>query len=86
MEPERVVERVTGLMAQNPHAFAFTGPLHFQHLRTFELYQPGMSEVKRNGKSGHAVRCEPLLGEPEMRAKRKGSGLQLPVELFNSLF
>src|SRR2546423_1276521 len=37
MEPERVIDRVSGLVTQNPHAFAFACSLHFQHLRTFEL-------------------------------------------------
>jgi len=45
-----------------------------------------MSKVKRNGKSGHAVRCKPLLGEPDVRLKVQRTSFQLPVKLLNSLF
>jgi hypothetical protein len=42
MQPERIVNRMSGLMPQNSHAFAFSGPLDLEHLRSFELDEPGM--------------------------------------------
>src|SRR5713226_5742379 len=53
VKAEGVIDGMSGLMTQDTHAFAFTRALHFQHLRSLELHQPGMSQVKRNGKTPH---------------------------------
>jgi len=82
MEPEGIVNRVSRFMPQNAHAFTFPSAFHFKHLRTFQLHQPGVRQIKWNRETRDAVGREPFLGKPDVRAKVERSGRQLAIELF----
>ena len=45
-----------------------------------------MGEVERDRDAGHAVRAEPLVGQPEVRPELEAAGLQLAVQLGDALF
>src|SRR5262245_17585635 len=69
MKPERIAQRVTGLMPEYAHAFILGAALDFEHLRTFQSDQSWMNKVEGNRKTGDAVRCEPLFGQPDVRSQ-----------------
>src|SRR6185369_10913358 len=46
VQPEGCVESVTGFVSQNSHALRVSATFDFQHLLSFELYQPRVREVK----------------------------------------
>src|SRR5579862_5526964 len=69
VKAESIIDSVARLVPQNTHTLAFTGAFHFQHLRSFQLHQAGMSQIKRNGESRDAVRRKPLFTEPDVRPK-----------------
>src|SRR6185437_1721124 len=60
MEPKRVVESMTRFMTKDAHTFDVGAAFHFAHEFPFELHQTRMSEIKRNRKSGDAIRSEPF--------------------------
>src|SRR6187397_3638500 len=80
-----VIDRVSRFMSKNAHALAFAGAFGLQHLRSLEFDQPGMSQIKRNCKTGSAIRCEPFLGQPDMGVKAKPSFVQISVKFPNTL-
>jgi len=69
--------------AQTPFRCA---SLDFEHLRSFELGQAWVSEVKGYGHSRYAIRSEPVIGEPEVRSKAESSRRELSADLLDSLF
>ena len=86
MQFVRVIDRVTGLMTQNPEALAFASPFNFKHLRAFQFHEPRMSQVKRDRKSAHAVRRKPLFRQPDVWPEFERPALKLSIELLNTLF
>src|SRR5712671_679697 len=63
------VDSMTGLVAQNAHQPIRVPALHFlQHL-ALEPREPRMRKIKRNRKTGNAVRREPFVGKPRVRTK-----------------
>ena len=86
MQAKYIVDGVAGLMPQDPHAFAFAGPFHFDHLRTLQLHQSRMGQIERNRKASDPVRSKPLFRKPGMRTEGQTPGVQLSIQLFNPLF
>src|SRR5262245_43356333 len=41
-----VIDGMSGLVSQNPHALTFACSFHLEHLRTLQLHQPRMGEIK----------------------------------------
>ena len=82
MEPEGIVDRVSRFMPQNTHAFAFPSAFDFKHLRTFQLHQPGMRQIKWNRETRDAIGREPFLGKPHVRAKVERLGRELAIKPF----
>ena len=76
-----VLDGVTGLVAQDPEA-PLPGPaLYLEHLALLQPGEPRMGEIERNRHPGHAVRAEPLVGQPVVRAEAQAPCLQLAEEL-----
>ncbi len=67
LQVKRVVDRVTRLVAQDLHAPLVLAALDFEHLALFELLEPRMREIERNGDAADAVGREPFVGEPVVR-------------------
>src|SRR4051812_46186802 len=44
-----------------------------------------MSKIERDRESRHTIRSKPFFGKPDVGFEFKGSRLQLPIELLNSL-
>src|ERR1043166_5869509 len=60
MQAESVIEGVAGLVPQNSHALNVGAAFNLSHEFSLELHQPRMRQVKRDRKTGNAVRSEPL--------------------------
>src|SRR4029077_12173845 len=59
-----VLDGMARLMAENGHALRPGAALDVEHHLLFELHQAGMSEIERNGNSGHMSRTEPFARYP----------------------
>src|SRR5204862_4766056 len=81
----RVVDRVTGLVAQDSQARFSIAAFDFEHLGELELGEPRMREIKGDGDARHAVRREPLVGQPVVRTEPEAPLLQLPIEVCDAL-
>jgi hypothetical protein len=62
---------VARLVAQDAQAPLGVAAFDFQHLRELELGQPRVRQVERDGDARNAVRREPLVRQPEVRAERQ---------------
>src|SRR5262249_30494563 len=60
MKLERVIDGVARFVPQNSHAFAFAGPLDFQHLSPFKFDKTGVREIKRYRKAGYSIGRKPF--------------------------
>ena len=81
----RVVDGVAGLVAQDAQARLRVAAFDLEHLRQLELRQPRVREIERNGDAGHAVRREPLVGQPVVRPERQAARVELGVDLRDAL-
>ena len=54
--------------------------LDVEHLTSLESNEAWVCQIERNRKSGYALRGEPFLGEPDVRAKTKAAALESFVE------
>jgi hypothetical protein len=77
---------VACFVAENAQTPFRRAPFDFEHLRSFELGQAWVSEVKGYGHSRYSVGSEPVIGEPEVRAKLDASCRELSAYLLDSLF
>ena len=55
-----VVDRVTGLVAQDLQAPCLGAPFDLEHLRALELLEARVREVERDRDAGDAVRRKPF--------------------------
>src|SRR4051794_17309391 len=85
VQPERVIQRMSGLVPEDTHTFDIGSTFDFQHLPAFELDQPWMRQVEGNGDSRYAVRCKPFFGKPYVGTKANASVFQLSIEAFHPL-
>src|SRR4030095_3140659 len=68
-QTKRSIESMARFVAENAQTLGIGSPFHLQHLLALELHQAGMSEIKRDGNAGNAVRRKPFFGEPNVRFK-----------------
>ena len=80
-----VVDGVPGFMTQDPQARPWIAAFDLQHLGELELRQTRMRQVEGNRDAGDAVRGEPLVGQPVVRAERQAARVELGVELRDPL-
>src|SRR6476659_7435976 len=66
VQSESSVKCMSGLVAQDAHAFGFTSSLNFQHLLTLELHQSRMRQIERDRNAWNTIRGEPLFREPDV--------------------
>src|SRR5439155_21803779 len=81
----RVVDRVTGLVTQDSQARFKIAAFDLEHLGELEPRQPRMREIEGDGDARHAVRREPLVGQPVMRTEPEAPRLELPIEVRDAL-
>src|SRR5262249_2583247 len=86
LQAKRVVERVSRFVAQDLHAPLVVAALHFEHLALFELFEPRVRQIERNGDAPNAVRGKPFVREPEMRTEHELSLRELVVQLVDARF
>ena len=77
-ERERVVDGVAGLVPEDTHAPLGIASLDLEHLREFELREARVCQVERDGDAGDAVRREPLVRQPVVRAERQARAPPVP--------
>ena len=70
-------------MTQDAHAFRVGAAFDFEHLLALEFHQARMGQVKRNRNAGHAVRREPLFGQPDVRLEANAAFVEFTVETFD---
>src|SRR6185503_10174855 len=81
MQTVGIVDRVSGLVAQNPHAPGPRAPFDLQHLAVLDAHQSRMRQIERNPNARHAVRAEPLRGQPAVRPEADSAPFQFVVKL-----
>jgi hypothetical protein len=81
----RVVDRVSGLVAQNPHAPLVLAALDLEHLRFLEALEPVMRQVEGDRDGGGAVGGEPLVRQVEMQRKPHAARVELASQLRNPI-
>jgi hypothetical protein len=86
VQPKGVVEGVAGFVPQDAHAFDVGAAFNLAHELALEFHQPRMGQVKRDGKSGHAVGREPFGRQPHVRLEANAAIVQLAVEPFDVRF
>ena len=86
MQPKRVIDCMPRFVTQDAHAFDVGAAFDFAHKLPFEFHQPRMREIKRNGKTGNAVRREPFGRQPHMRLVTNAAIIQLAVKTFDMRF
>ncbi len=80
LQLEGYLQRMSGLMAQDPHAFRDRAPLHVDEHLALEPHQAGVRQVEGNRDARTVVRAEPLVRDPGVGLDPELALLQLVVQ------
>lgn len=86
LQPERVLHHVSGLVAENAHAFVARAAFHVDDHLAFEPHQARMRKVERDCNTGRGVGAEPLVRQPRMRTDAQVAFFKLLLQVVEATF
>ena len=79
-----MLNRVSRLVSHYPRELFTRTAFDIEHLTAFQPNETRMCEIERDREAGHALRREPLLGKPDVRAQAESTALERLVERIDS--